>query len=67
MSQHGGADDNCVCKFQLVAPPWKGAKGNVVDPTLERVYNDNALHILAPHRKSAGRGRGNHVSHGRHL
>ena len=50
MSQHGGADENRVCKFQLVAPPWKGAKGNVVDPTLERVYNDNALHILAPHR-----------------
>ena len=32
-----------------MAPPWKDAQGSVVDPALERVYNDTALHIRAPH------------------
>ena len=50
MSQHGGAEQNGAQNFQLVAPTWKDAQGNVVDQGLERVYNDNALHILAPHR-----------------
>ena len=50
VSQHGGAEQNGAQNFQLVAPPWKDAQGNVVDQGLERVYNDNALHILPPHR-----------------
>ena len=52
VSQHGGADvANNVQNFQLVAPPWADAQGNVVDPALERVYNDNVLHIRAPHER----------------
>ena len=50
VSQHGGGDPNALQQFELTSPPWKNEEGVTVDTSLEQVYNDNALHILAPHR-----------------
>ena len=51
ITQHGGGDGENLQRFQLDSPPWLDAEGNVVDSKMERVYNDNALHILAPHKR----------------
>ena len=52
ITQHGRGDgQNNVENFQLQFPPWEDDEGNVVDQELERVYNDNAVHINAPHRR----------------
>ena len=35
-------------------PPWLNEQGEVINENLRRVYDNNGLHILAPHTEGEG-------------
>ena len=55
VTQHGGAEVNALQQeVELVNPPWLNKQGEVIDESLQRVYDNNRLHILAPHTEGEG-------------
>ena len=38
----------------MINPPWLNEQGEVIDEALQRVYDNNRLHILAPHTEGEG-------------
>ena len=38
----------------MINPPWLNEEGEVIDENLHRVYDNNRLHILAPHTEGEG-------------
>ena len=54
VTQHGGAEVNALQQeVELVNPPWLNEQ-EVIDESLQRVYDNNRLHILAPHTEGEG-------------